>query len=140
MLVLLSVAGLACGSSGLFDTDVAATNEAGVQATVQAKADIEAMVESRVTEELAKIPTPDHIVVERIVPAVEEIEGKWAEEPPETSSTNKPYEYGGIADTACLDKWGTHATAYARRVLNGQTVEVELDPEAGLRGSRGVVV
>ena len=56
---------------------------------------------------------------------------------PETSSTNKAYEYGNIADTACLDHWGSLATEFAVQELRGQTINLIIDPLAGERGFYG---
>ena len=56
---------------------------------------------------------------------------------PETHLPNKPFEYGDITDTACLDEWGNVATQFAVENLAGQMVTVILDPVAGERGSYG---
>jgi micrococcal nuclease len=56
---------------------------------------------------------------------------------PETTLSNRPYEYGNITDTACLDEWGDLATEFALELLEGQTVGVVLDPTAGDRGYYG---
>ena len=55
---------------------------------------------------------------------------------PETFSANSPGEYGGITDTACLDRWGDLATDFAS-IMQGQLVTLTLDPQAGERGSFG---
>ncbi|MDA1129640.1 MAG: thermonuclease family protein, partial [Chloroflexi bacterium] len=56
---------------------------------------------------------------------------------PETYSSNTSGEYGGITDTACLDRWGDLATEFAIKILDNQTVTVVLDESAGLKGSFG---
>tara|TARA_B100000949_G_scaffold224106_1_gene227191 strand:- start:157 stop:987 length:831 start_codon:yes stop_codon:yes gene_type:complete len=56
---------------------------------------------------------------------------------PETFGANRPDEYGAITDIDCLDAWGSLATDFAVRVLQGQTVTVIKDPAAGERGFYG---
>ena len=56
---------------------------------------------------------------------------------PETNGSNKPYEYGDIIDTVCLDRWGAKASEFARLVLGGRQVNVVLDPAAGERDRFG---
>ena len=53
---------------------------------------------------------------------------------PEMFTANKAYEYGNITDTGCLDRWGDLATAFAVETLEGQMIDLVLDPEAGERG------
>ena len=56
---------------------------------------------------------------------------------PETYGQNKPHEYGGITDTACLDDSGHLATEFALERLEGRTVTLVFDPLAGERGFYG---
>lgn len=56
---------------------------------------------------------------------------------PETFSANKAYEYRNVTDIACLDRWGDLATAFAIEALQGQVVDLVLDPAAGERGFYG---
>ena len=46
---------------------------------------------------------------------------------PETKQPNKPNEYAGITDTACLDLWGRRAAEFATNELEGQTVKLVLE-------------
>ncbi|MSQ14027.1 MAG: nuclease [Dehalococcoidia bacterium] len=56
---------------------------------------------------------------------------------PETSQSNKPGEYKGIADMACLDRWGSRATEYARDKLQGRLVRLDPDPKEGPQDAFG---
>ena len=56
---------------------------------------------------------------------------------PETFSPNKPNEYGGITNIACLDKWGAQATLDVTDKLFGQVVILLLDPMADARDPFG---
>jgi micrococcal nuclease len=53
---------------------------------------------------------------------------------PETNGQNKPYEYGNITNTACLDKWGAQATSFAFNLLQSQLVILQGDSVADERG------
>jgi len=46
---------------------------------------------------------------------------------PETKAPNKPNEYAGITDIACLDLWGHRAAEFATIELEGQTVKLLLE-------------
>jgi len=46
---------------------------------------------------------------------------------PETKGPNKPIEYAGITDLACLDLWGRRAAEFATIELEGQTVKLLLE-------------
>ena len=59
---------------------------------------------------------------------------------PETQRTNKPDEYDGITDIACLDKWGILATQFTAEALKGQTIEVALGFSATYGGAYQWVV
>ena len=52
-----------------------------------------------------------------------------------------PGEFEGIPDTAAgrdhLNQWGRNAEQYAKKHLDGKTVQIEVDPEADRRGSYG---
>lgn len=50
---------------------------------------------------------------------------------PETFRANKPNEYSGVMDTVCLDRWGIAAKSFALENLQGRTVALYLDLEAG---------
>jgi micrococcal nuclease len=56
---------------------------------------------------------------------------------PETSKPNSPGKFRGIADMACLDRWGSRATEYTRDKLQGRSVRLDPDPEEGPRDSFG---
>ena len=46
---------------------------------------------------------------------------------PETRQPNKPNEYAGITDVACLDLWGHQAAEFATIELEGKTVKLVLE-------------
>jgi micrococcal nuclease len=58
---------------------------------------------------------------------------------PEVSSRVNTWEFEGIPDTEasrkCLDGYGTEASSFAERQLDGATVTVKIDPVADRRGS-----
>jgi micrococcal nuclease len=61
--------------------------------------------------------------------------------PETTLSRVQPDEFEGIPDTTAgrdhLFNWGEKATEYATNSLDGETVRIEVDPEADRRGSFG---
>lgn len=56
---------------------------------------------------------------------------------PEAGKPNKPGEYKGVADMACLDRWGSRATEYTRDKLQGRSVRLDPDPKEGPRDAFG---
>lgn len=56
---------------------------------------------------------------------------------PETSKANTPGKFKGVADMACLDRWGARATEYTRDKLQGRLVRLDLDPKEGPRDAFG---
>ena len=57
--------------------------------------------------------------------------------PEKSVDMNKPYEYDDITDLSYLAGWGAMAAEYAKSILKGKTVEIELDEKAGMRGYYG---
>ena len=49
---------------------------------------------------------------------------------PETNQPNKPNEYRGVVDTACLDRWGVAAKQFGVDNLQNQLVTLLLDEDA----------
>jgi micrococcal nuclease len=61
---------------------------------------------------------------------------------PDTFAANRPDEFGAITDTDCLDEWGSLATDFVARMLQGQSaikpaVTLIKDPATGERGFYG---
>ena len=56
---------------------------------------------------------------------------------PETTGSNRPNEYRGIADAGCLKSWGEEATTFAATLIEGRQVTLRLDAIAGERGFYG---
>lgn len=52
-------------------------------------------------------------------------------------SGNRPTEYTGVTDVACLDRWGQKASEFARGTLEGERVTLETDPAEGPRDRFG---
>ena len=52
---------------------------------------------------------------------------------PETFQPNQAGEYGNITDTGCLDEWGDLVTEVVTGLLEGKSVRLVRDLEAGLR-------
>jgi micrococcal nuclease len=133
--------------------DTEATTTAGAQATVPESvaprdapdptpSPSPAVVASPVPTDIPASPSPlpqDSVVVQ----VVRVIDGDTIEvvfddgavdtvrllgiDTPETFSPNKPNEYGGITDIACLDKWGAQATTDVTDTLFGEVVILSRD-------------
>ena len=57
--------------------------------------------------------------------------------PETTAERNKPYEYDAITDLNYLAEWGLKTKEFARNVLDHETVYIEFDELAGLKGYYG---